>query len=190
MRSSYKSQDITYDELIKCVTQIITPINILEIGILDGFSLKTFIQSSTPETIIDAFDLFDDFNGNHSNKHQITTQFHEYKNVTIAHGDFYNIHNILQKKYDIIHIDIANTGQILDFIIDNYLKHLTEKGIIIFEGGSQKRDNVDWMLKYNKTPIYHTILKYIDQGFNIQTYGTFPSITIIYPKVLQKATKF
>jgi protein-L-isoaspartate O-methyltransferase len=182
MRSSYKSQDITYSEMIKIVTQLTNPTNILEIGILDGFSLQTFINSTTSNTNINAFDLFDDFNGNHSNKDELHIQFNNYKNVKIAHGDFYKIHTQLESKYDIIHIDIANTGETLDFVIENYIEHLTENGIIIFEGGSQKRDNVDWMLKYNKKPIYQTILKYKEQGLNIQTYGVFPSISVITNK--------
>ena len=45
---------------------------------------------------------------------------------------------------------------------------------MIMEGGSEQRDNVEWMIKYNKPQIQPVIKKY---GLNV--IGTFPSITII-----------
>ena len=45
---------------------------------------------------------------------------------------------------------------------------------MIMEGGSEERDNIGWMTKYNKSKIQPIIKKY-----NLKVYGTFPSITII-----------
>ena len=54
------------------------------------------------------------------------------------------------------------------------LPKLSKKGIMIMEGGSKERDNIDWMKKYNKSTMQPIVKKY-----NLKVYGTFPSITII-----------
>ena len=68
IRSSYKNKDINYGDLIETITYSINPKNILEIGILDGFSLSAFLKCSHENTSIKAYDIFDDFNGNHPNE--------------------------------------------------------------------------------------------------------------------------
>lgn len=179
MRSSYNKVDIHYGEFIESIIQVIQPKNILEIGILDGYSLNSMISSSSENTQICAYDLFDEFNGNHSNKDEMVNKFINNKNVKISYGDFYILHTQLQDKYDIIHIDIANTGEVLDYVMTYYYPKLTNHGIIIFEGGSVYRDQVEWMTKYNKTSIFDSIQKYTQKGMNIKTYGNMPSITLI-----------
>jgi predicted O-methyltransferase YrrM len=180
MKSSYIKKDITYGEFIQGITQTLQPSNILEIGILDGYSLESFVKASNQNTKINAFDLFDDFNGNHSDKTKLLEYFKEYTNVTINHGDFFKLHNTIpDSEYDLIHIDIANNGDVFEYVIENYLSKLSNNGVLLFEGGSIDRDNVEWMKKYNKTPIYPMIKKYKEKGFNIKTYGDFPSISLI-----------
>ena len=44
---------------------------------------------------------------------------------------------------------------------------------MILEGGSEERDNINWMIKYNKTKIQPIIKKN-----NIKVIGSFPSITL------------
>lgn len=178
MRSSYKNTDITYGDLIETVTQIINPKNILEIGILDGYSLESFTKTSSKSAQIDAFDIFNDFNGNHSDKAKLISKFETFPNVKIEYGDFYKLHNTVNN-YDLIHIDIANTGETFEYVMKNYLSKLSCNGAIIFEGGSITRDNVEWMKKYQKKSIYPVIQEYVNNGYNIRTYGDLPSITII-----------
>jgi predicted O-methyltransferase YrrM len=178
MRSSYKNNDITYSDLLSTITQLVKPKKILEIGILDGFSLESFIKSSNNTTEIHAFDIFDDFNGNHSDMNTMISRFEHFPNVKIAYGNFYNIHDIVTT-YDLIHIDIANTGDIIKYAMDHYFSKLTDNGVIIFEGGSISRDNVEWMIKYDKPKIYPILHEYKKAGYNIKTYGDLPSITVI-----------
>ena len=174
MRSSYKNKDITYGELISTITQIVKPKKILEIGILDGYSLESFVKSSHAE--IHAFDIFEEFNGNHPDI-ELLNRFKQFPNVTIQYGNFYNLHNkIGYSEYDIIHIDIANTGDTFHYVMEHYLPKLSEYGIILFEGGSIARDNVEWMIKYNKSPIYPVIQQYTN--VSIKTYGNMPSLTV------------
>lgn len=176
MTSSYKN-NLNYGDLLESITFIQNPKSILEIGILDGFSLKCFADNSD-NAKIDAYDIFDEFNGNHANKEKLIEKFKEYNNVTIQYGNFYELYK-LEDKYDIIHIDIANNGDVYEFTINHYLPKLNTNGILILEGGSEQRDNVEWMIKYNKPKIEPVLEKYNNE-INIKTIGEIPSITLIY----------
>lgn len=179
MNSSYKN-NLNYGDLLETITFIQKPKSILEIGILDGFSLKSFADNSDKKTKIDAYDIFDEFNGNHSEKEKLIETFKEYSNVNIQYGNFYELHELheLEDKYDMIHIDIANNGDVYEFSINHYLSKLNENGLLILEGGSEKRDNVEWMIKYKKPKIQPILENYKNQ-MNIKTIGEIPSITLI-----------
>ena len=58
------------------------------------------------------------------------------------------------------------------------MNKLTKNGVIIMEGGSSERDNIEWMIKYNKPKILPVINKYKSQ-YDIKTIGNIPSITLI-----------
>lgn len=179
MRTSYSNSELNYGDLLQSITYAIQPKNILEIGILDGYSLTQFIAASNKNTTIKAYDLFDDFNGNHSYKAILEEKFINDQNVSIEYGNFYDLHkNINDNTIDIIHIDIANTGDIFEYAIENYLSKINNDGIMILEGGSIERDNVEWMKKYNKLPIYDVLQKY-KENLEIKVFGNFPSITLI-----------
>ena len=103
----------------------------------------------------------------------------DFSNVKIEYGNFYELNNIIETNIDIIHIDIANNGDVFEYAIKNYLPKLCENGILLLEGGSIERDKVEWMSKYNKPLIEPVIQKHIKNNLNIQVIGSFPSITII-----------
>ena len=176
MMSSYKN-NLNYGDLLESITFIQKPKSILEIGILDGFSLKCFADNSDKNTKIESYDIFDEFVGNSANKEQLIEKFKEYNNVNIQYGDFYKLH-MLDNKYDIIHIDIANNGDVYEYAINNYLQKLNTNGLLILEGGSNERDNIEWMIKYKKTKIQPVLKKYKDK-LDIKTIGKIPSITFI-----------
>lgn len=172
MCSSY-SNEVDYGTLIEGLTIAINPSSIVEIGILEGFSLDCLRRGSSPETTIRAFDIFDEFNGNHANKVRVRGKFSDYPNVSIEYGNFYATHEYLND-VDIIHIDIANNGDVFEYAIQNYLPKLSPKGVLILEGGSEVRDNVDWMIKYTKPRIAPVVAKY-----GLKVLGVHPSLTII-----------
>ena len=49
---------------------------------------------------------------------------------------------------------------------------------MIMEGGSEERDNVEWMIKYNKPKITPVLQKY-SNSVKIEVLEDFPSITLI-----------
>ena len=179
MISSYNNNNLNYGDLLDCITYLINPKTIVEFGILNGFSLNCFNINIDSSCNIYAYDIFDQFNGNHADQAILLEKFSNFKNIKIEFGDFYNKYtDIDDYTIDILHIDIANDGLIYEFVFENYINKLSKVGIIIMEGGSDERDNIDWMNKYNKKKIRPIINKYNKQ-YNIKTLGTIPSITII-----------
>ena len=178
IKSSYKNT-IDYKDIFSTLCFLNNPNKIIEIGILDGYSLKSMADNVSINTQIEAYDIFEEFNGNRANKDKLNSIFETYKNVNIQYGNFYNlVDTIDNNSIDILHIDIANNGDTYEFAINNYMNKLTENGIMILEGGSEERDNVEWMKRYNKPKIYPILSKYKNQ-FKTITIGNIPSITII-----------
>lgn len=180
MKSSYFNS-LNYKDIFETILFLVKPKNILEIGILDGFSLELFAKYSK-ETKIQAYDIFEDFNGNHANKEKLLTYFKDYTNVFIKYGDFYKLYDVINDTFDIIHIDIANNGNVYEYAINKYLLKLNKNGIIILEGGSKERDEITWMKKYNKSKINPILNKY-KNVYNIINIGSIPSITLIQKKI-------
>ena len=176
MKSSYNN-NLTYKELLENITFLIKPKTVIEFGILEGFSLNIFAQEKNCR--IYAYDIFDEFNGNSAEKNILSERFKNYQNVNIDYGDFYKKYNDIENNsIDIIHIDIANDGKVYQFAIDNYYEKLKQNGILILEGGSKERDNVEWMLRYNKPTIQPVLQKYGD-NVRIEVLDDYPSITLI-----------
>ena len=111
----------------------------MEFGILKGNSLESILGNIGKESQIKAYDIFEDFNGNAANLKKLKRKFKKYKNLTIEYANFYEKHNDLKNNsLDLIHVDIANDGNVYDFFIKNYFKKLKNDGIGILEGGSKK----------------------------------------------------
>lgn len=179
MKSSYKN-NLDYKDIFDTLCFLKNPQKIVEIGILDGYSLKAMADNVSSSCQIDAYDIFEEFNGNGANKEKLSQTFTEYKNVNIQYGDFYKvIDNLCDESIDILHIDIANNGEVFEFALTKYITKIKRDGIIILEGGSKERDEIGWMNKYNKPKITPILNKYKDD-FKIKIIGTLPSLTIIH----------
>lgn len=178
MKSSYKNT-LSYKDIFSNICFIYEPKKIVEIGILEGYSLKTFVDNTSHECLIEAYDIFDKFNGNSANYNLLHKTFDQYKNVKINHGDFYNLKDTFDNNsIDILHIDIANNGDVYEYVFHNYIDKISKNGIIILEGGSSKRDEILWMKKYKKPKIVPVLNKY-KETYKIHTIGDIPSITLI-----------
>lgn len=176
INSSYAENN--FRDVINSLTFSKNPQIIVEFGILNGYSLDSFLNSSSINCQIDAYDIFDDFVGNGAHYDSIINKYKKCDNVRVQKGDFYKKHkNFVDESIDILHVDIANDGDVYKFCVDNYYSKLVKGGIIILEGGSVERDNVEWMKKYNKTPI-HDFIKTLT-SYNVMTINSFPSMTII-----------
>jgi hypothetical protein len=54
-------------------------------------------------------------------------------------------------------------------------------GLVVFEGGSEARDKIEWMVKYNKEPMKPEIEtnKIINSKYVYGTYLKYPSLTVM-----------
>jgi predicted O-methyltransferase YrrM len=180
VKSSYKEHN--YAQVFQTLVFSINPRLIVEFGILDGYSLKALASSASPSCQIDAYDLFDEFPYNAADFKSVNQTFSPYTNVKIHKGDFYGSQEIYQDKtIDILHVDIANNGEVYEYAIENYLPKLTNQGVCVLEGGSHQRDRVDWMLRYNKPKIVPILEKYKTEC-DIIVLEDYPSLTLIKKK--------
>ena len=174
IKSSYKKNN--YDKVFQSICFSLNPKRIVEFGILEGYSLDCFIEYAK-NALIDANDLFDDFPYNAADYGFVTNKYENNPNVSINKKNFYDsVDDYEDDSIDILHIDIANNGDVFEFAINNYLPKV--RGMMILEGGSADRDSVEWMVKYQK-PMIQPVLQKYSNSVRIEVIEDYPSITLI-----------
>ena len=133
------------------------PTKVIEFGCLYGYSTIAIglALKHLGHGKIKCYDLFENYQYKHSTIQQTIENVKLYgieDYVEFIQMDYYEwLSN--PEDFDLMHLDISNTG---DVILETYnaLKNKIEMGsIVLFEGGSKERDNVEWMIKYKATPI-------------------------------------
>ncbi len=177
IKSSYKHPSMHYGDILRLLAWITKPKRIVEFGILEGFSLRHLLEGASPSCEVYAYDIFEQFNGNAA-KQTVKDKFPE-PNVKIQHGNFYTQHeSFADESIDILHIDIANDGATYKFAVENYMRKVSKGGFMVLEGGSKERDNIGWMLKYNKESI-QSFLTSLSSEYRYKVLEPFPSMTIL-----------
>lgn len=176
IKSSYSQNDIGrtfYDFVLKH-----KPKKIVEIGVLYGYSTVAMAMAldEIGEGHIYAYDLFEDYQFNHSTMPETQANIDRYglsKYVTLSKKD-YKEWLKQPEDFDLLHVDVSNHG---DTIRDLYvaIKDQINRGaIVIFEGGATgERDQIPWMVKYG-------FPKIIDSGVPYEVINEkFPSVSMI-----------
>lgn len=188
MRSSYSENN--YGELLQQYAVLFKPRLAVELGILDGYS-TFYIANGLKNNLyghLESYDLFEDYQYKHGNMHEVQVDLihnnvDEY--VTLKKGDAYEVHKEYKPgSIDMLHVDISNTGKVVKDIIELWETKISERGIICFEGGSNERDNIEWMKKYNMPSIKEELEtnEIINDGFFYCVYPKFPSMTVLIRK--------
>lgn len=190
IRSSYKKNNI--GRTFEVMTLGYKPRLIVECGILDGYSLYHFAKATKLNSESEyfkghviAYDLFDEYEYNHGSaidvhnmlKHEGVSEY-----VLILQGNAYEVHKHYNDgEVDLLHIDISNDGNTYLDMMELWSRKISPFGKIVFEGGSEERDNIAWMKKYNKTPIRSSFPKIMNKwkGWQIKVLKAWPSITIL-----------
>lgn len=145
----------------------IKPHQIIEFGCLNGYSTIAMAKALQENGFgkIKVYDLFEKYQYKHSQLDKLVKNLQEYgvlDYVDIEERNFFDwVKN--PESFDLLHLDISNTGDIIDLAWDK----LHEKGQVIFEGGSEERDRVGWMKLNQKKPIRESKANYkvIDERF-------------------------
>ena len=176
VESSYNENNIgqtLYDLVLE-----LKPKKIIEFGTLNGYSaisMAMALHEIGEGGKIICYDLWDSYPYKHSTIEKTKSLINEYSLLDFIELKQMNINDWVVEDFDLLHLDISNDGKtVID--VFNCIKSKIENGsTMIFEGGTEERDNIEWMLKYDKTPI-NSIKKEINY---IVLNENFPSISKI-----------
>ena len=199
LRSSYIQND--FGRLIEEYVVAWQPSSLVELGVLDGFSTMHIargikklerLRGFVPK--FDAYDLFEDYEFKHGKQQEVQKVLNDNglsKYVNLAKGNAYEVY----KNYDdsimdavrgveFLHIDISNTGAVIRDLMELWHPKIGRKGLVLIEGGSEERDNIEWMKKYSMPSIKEEIKNnpIINEHYLYGTYFKFPSLTVLCKK--------
>jgi len=190
MRSSYIENDC--GKILKTYVSAFKPSRVVELGVLDGYStyhiaegIQRIKETQKWKPPFDAYDLFEDYQYKHSSQQEVQDMLDNKglgEFVNLQKGDAFEVYkNYDNSKIDFMHVDISNTGDILRKFLELWHPKIAPRCIILFEGGSEERDNIEWMKKYNMPSIKKEIESnpLIEKYYIYGTYYQFPSITML-----------
>ena len=151
--SSYNENNI--GSILYDIVRDKKPKKIVEFGVLYGYSTVCMAQAikDNGEGHVKAYDLFEDYQYKNGVKEVVghNLDFYGLKDkVRLYQGDFYRWLDD-PEPFDLLHFDISNDGDIIKLVKDKLSKQINEGAIVLFEGGGIIRDDIEWMIKYEKT---------------------------------------
>lgn len=183
VQSSYKANNLG-TTLYELVTKY-QPKRIVEFGVYQGYSTLHFARAlrdieelGGERGHIVGYDLWEKYPYRHTNMMVARQHLKAYgvsEFVTLGYMDFFDWIKQPSHDFDLLHLDISNNGDIIELAF-NALKDQVKAGaIIVFEGGSEERDQCDWMINFKKRPINPLQTQL---GFEIIN-PHFPSLSIL-----------
>ncbi len=162
--SSYRPNDI--GETLYDLVLSLKPKKIIEFGTLNGYSTIAMAMAldEIGEGEIDTYDLWSKYPYKKGQKTDTEANVANYglsRHVRCLFGD---VTTWNPEPFDLMHIDIGNTGDVIEEAVARFKDF---GGVIVFEGGSKERDEVEWMKKYDKKPLSGCKVNYkvIDERF-------------------------
>lgn len=152
LESSYEQHNI--GKTLYDYVRFHKPKKVVDFGVLNGYSTIVIAQAlrENGEGKVFAYDLFDDYEYKHSQRDILERNLKDYGMREWVEVEKKNFYDWIKDPddFDMLHLDISNDGDIIDLLWEKFGG--TDK-IILFEGGSEQRDRVGWMVKYNRKPI-------------------------------------
>jgi predicted O-methyltransferase YrrM len=153
--SSYRKNDLgksLYNTVLKY-----KPKKIIDFGVLEGYSTIAMAQAvkDLEKGSVVGYDLFEDYPYRHSTlkKTQKNIKKHGVDDVvTLKRQDFYEWIEE-PEEFNLLHLDISNDGEIVELAHRKLKRSIDSGAVFLFEGGTKERDQVEWMVKYNKPPM-------------------------------------
>lgn len=193
MHSSYIQHN--YAAVFKSIVSAFQPIVCVELGVLEGYStiaiaqgLKENFEKNGARGHLAAHDLFETYQFRNSPIERTR------KNIEDAGvGDFVTLYqdnafyvadDYQPNSVHLLHIDISNNGGTMRSMMEQWDAKMVQGGLILFEGGTEERDNVEWMTKYGfasiKTELETNPI--IEEKYVFGTYMRFPGLTCLLKK--------
>lgn len=193
MQSSFVANN--YADVFKAIVSAFQPTLCVELGVLEGYSsiaiaegLKMNFQKGGAGGHLKAYDLFEDYPYCHSTMERVLENYE-----SIGVKDWISLHKAeafeVHERFDfnsvhLLHVDLSNTGETVRKIMKLWDDRMVLGGIILFEGGSEERDEVEWMRKYDGPSIQEELESnlIIAERYVFGTYFKFPSLTCLLKK--------
>ncbi len=176
MKSSYAEHDL--GSVLSSLVLEYSPQKIVEFGVLEGYStiaMAHALQRRGGGHII-ACDLWHHYDYKHTTMDVAQKNIDEAglaSYVTLWQANYYEwLTNPC--RFDMLHVDISNDGNVIDKTLTMLAPQIEAGAIVVFEGGSAERDEVEWMKTYKRRAINPLQEKF---GFEILD-ERFPSISI------------
>lgn len=194
VQSSYFQND--YGSLFYSLVKLYRPSKVVELGTFYGYSglfiAKGLAENKSSKSELNLIDLWSDYEYRHCSMDETKTTF--LKNnlldlpnckINFINHDALTSASLFQdNSIDFLHIDISNDGEKLQNILRSYQPKLSKSinSIIVIEGGSNERDDVEWMRAYKKPKIRDWLgSSWVESNFTHFTFSPFPSLTILRP---------
>lgn len=193
MHSSYLTHN--YVAVFKAMISAYQPINCVELGVLEGYSalaiasgLKENFDKHGAKGHLVAYDLFEEYPYRHvsyetTKKNIDDAGLSDW--VTLYQEDAFRAHSFHgPNTVHFLHVDLSNTGDTVKKIMEFWDNLMVQGGIICFEGGSEERDQIEWMTQYKAEPIKKELEtnSIIEARYVFATYFKFPSLTCLLKK--------
>jgi predicted O-methyltransferase YrrM len=193
VRTSYEENN--YGMILKTFVLTMKPIVAVEVGVLDGYSamyLGAGVQALRNVfnlySTLDCYDLWDAYEYKHGDFNKVKEYLEGFGLdgfVKLYQSDaFEACEKYGDERVDLLHFDISNDGDKLEKLMETWHYKIRPGGIILFEGGSPERDEIEWMKRYNKKKIYPVLNenKIINEEYQWVVYPMFPSLTALFKK--------
>jgi hypothetical protein len=191
MRSSYRTNN--FGLLFTQTVLLRMPKTIVDLGVLNGYSTvhlatgaKHLSESMGCDSHVYAYDLFIGYEYKHGVKECVVRETERYDlqdYVTVKEMDAFEAYKEFEdESVDLIHLDISNDGDKIKKFLEVWNSKVNPYyGIVLLEGGSEERDNITWMVEYNKPSIRQELFSnsIISSEYNIFIYNQFPSVTML-----------
>lgn len=151
------------------------PYKIVEFGTLNGYSAIAMAMAlhELGRGKLISYDLWDKYPYKHGSFNTVKSYIYSYglqDFIKLRRKDL-NIWLNRPERFDLLHIDISNTGDIINLVYQKLHTKVKKGASVLFEGGSGERDGVEWMIKHHKKPI-------ADLGDRYEIIdGRFPSVS-------------
>lgn len=180
VHSSYK--DHGYGHFFYALARAIRPRRCVELGVLQGFSLLPVAAALRDNCAgsIRGTDLFEDYPYRHARHADVENHIRacglaNWSGVTRADALFAHDRH---EDIDYLHVDLSNDGDTFRLVFRNWAGKV--RRAILIEGGSADRDQVEWMVKYGRSPIVPAIdeLRRAYPDWTIVVLAPYPSLTV------------